>query len=751
MSGAEQHIDTGIKILMNLPHTEPGTVFTNTSLLSLEKPVKSEDSKLDDNEIDEDLIVIPSRRHRNVIGEKRRKTINGSSLEDSIIQYKQKAEKTIDTVFTKLLRGFVWNQLPCTVIRAQAYIKSLDKKAISSVYEHGKRVFDEELLPSFKKSIIGSKSKAVDQYLAIYDDWKLRIDRLKTMFIILDCPDYIKDSSEIKESITSYWMTALYKGLFEDDSGPVWQSVIDGLGEYFEAYITKHEKIQNDREKLDGFFKVTGILASFNRSTSSHLKNEIVNVIDPKFTEIGNKLSDEWVNVNLSTYMTNLRLLDNRLYRVDTWSKYLPNSKDESMHYDAEIRNHAFQQPYFLKHIVPEILNDMDKNSSSVIYLHNERHCFQDQDAFYKFFGNAIRHSFQELLNRFVGSEHLSSVVQDEKFEDIIRYMDLMSNYVYNIFEHDSQPLRTFSSVTEQIVSSKHAYITKLCNAIEHYIFNNVSTTHINHALNGSTMNTDKVYDHIENVLPLVKDNRHHFDKCCIMNMSKRLLCETHIYPSYINPLRVEGSLIKFFNRNYKLGMTTMDTMRTMIDDVSKSDKLLKAFNDLYHPSFRTAFRCVNKENWKKPPKNHTLKLPKQFQKLADQYKDMFQKEKGNAHLHWIYFLHRVEIDIIFDERIKESCKTIECSIYQATALLAFENHPILTFKQMLKITGMTKEFLKQILASLYAGKNKLLLESEHQTYKINSGFRTKEKWIRMPRTVASTTNIATRHKKDGI
>ncbi|KAH3660083.1 hypothetical protein OGAPHI_007288 [Ogataea philodendri] len=239
----------------------------------------------------------------------------------------------------------------------------------------------------------------------------------------------------------------------------------------------------------------------------------------------------------------------------------------------------------------------------------------------------------------------------------------------------------------------------------------------------------------ITTVLSFAPSTRQYFFDKYKIQLSRRLLRGSAFFLNRDLKwewLQLEKRLIRKFEEMF--GEEYTYSLKDMVKGIEKSEEECFGFLELHEASSTNKvdvdLSLVGGESWPRVPDNQPVIIPQQLQPLFGEYEMYFKDAHPSRKMEWKYHFQRIVISVQFDETRPES-QLVECSIYQAAIILAFENEKTLSFEQLQKLTGMRSAFLKTNLDSLASSKYQILISDG--SYSINESFDNRKKLLRLP------------------
>ncbi|KAG7929780.1 hypothetical protein KL925_000522 [Ogataea polymorpha] len=249
--------------------------------------------------------------------------------------------------------------------------------------------------------------------------------------------------------------------------------------------------------------------------------------------------------------------------------------------------------------------------------------------------------------------------------------------------------------------------------------------------------------DSITTILILIPSSRRYFFDKYQIQVSRRLLRGESFFLNRelkMEWLELERELLNKLKN--MCGREYTDQLDSMVESVELSELDLPEFHDVHKHSALGSVDmdicCVDSNCWPRVPENQPLIIPSQLQPLLHEYETFYRSQYQSRKLQWKFHFHRVTLDVQFDEK-KARKQTIECTLYQAAIILAFEDHASLSFDQIKLKTGMSNKFVTQNLNVMSSSRFPVLVQETD--YRINENFRCSKKTLRLPIQLAESAS----------
>ncbi|KAG7700127.1 hypothetical protein KL911_003497 [Ogataea haglerorum] len=334
---------------------------------------------------------------------------------------------------------------------------------------------------------------------------------------------------------------------------------------------------------------------------------------------------------------------------------------------------------------------------------------------------------------------HISQHLRDKALiSDIVHlYQTLSSNTIQTFGRESAIPKNIFVNAIQQIPNGP----VHVCDHLLKYIETTLGKPSLQDLDRKS--GSGRIYqlsdldpqDSITTILILIPSSRRYFFEKYQIQVSRRLLRGQSFFLNRelkMEWLELERELLKKLKN--MCGREYTDQLDSMVESVELSELDMPDFLDVHKHSTLGSVDmdicCVDSNCWPRVPENQPLITPSQLQPLLHEYETFYRSQHKSRKLQWKYHFHRVTLDVQFDEK-KARKQTIECSLYQAAIILAFEDHASLSFDQIKSITGMTSKFVTQNLNIMTSSKFPILVRETN--YRINEKFRWSKKTLRLP------------------
>ncbi|KAG7813969.1 hypothetical protein KL921_000243 [Ogataea angusta] len=345
---------------------------------------------------------------------------------------------------------------------------------------------------------------------------------------------------------------------------------------------------------------------------------------------------------------------------------------------------------------------------------------------------------------------HISQHLKDKGLiADIFRlYQRLSSNAIQTFGRENSIPKNIFVNAIQQIPNGPLHVCDHLLKYIETILGKPSLQDLDNKSRSGRQLSDLDPQDSITTILILIPSSRRYFFDKYQIQVSRRLLRGQSFFINRelkLDWLELERELLKKLKD--MCGREYTDQLDSMVESVGLSELDIPDFLDVHKYSTLGSVDmdicCVDAHCWPRVPENQPLIIPSQLQPLLHEYETFYRSQHKSRKLQWKYHFHRVTLDVQFDET-KPRKQTIECSLYQAAIILAFEDHSSLSFDQIKSKTGMSNKFMTQNLNIMSSSKFPILVQKTD--YRINESFKCSRKTLRLPiQLVESTTTIEPR------
>eukprot|EP00497_Spongosphaera_streptacantha_P000994 TRINITY_DN166_c0_g1_i5.p1 TRINITY_DN166_c0_g1~~TRINITY_DN166_c0_g1_i5.p1 ORF type:complete len:494 (-),score=137.03 TRINITY_DN166_c0_g1_i5:2-1483(-) len=307
-----------------------------------------------------------------------------------------------------------------------------------------------------------------------------------------------------------------------------------------------------------------------------------------------------------------------------------------------------------------------------------------------------------------------------ELITNLIKLHDRFLNLVKGSFQGDQLFHKALKEAFEDFINMNYFtsnYLAKYANDI------------LRKGNRASVMDLDKTMDHVVMLYGYIRD-KDIFERDYQTYLAHRLLQDLseseQSEKAMIGKLKTES------------GCHWTSKLEDMFKDIQRSKELMIEFNKTHSESLAIEMNvsvCTTGA-W---PSNtvSTCKVPEDIQPAADKYKKFYSRLHSGRKLDFRMDLGKAEVQVYFNSREN---KILVVTTYQMMALLLFNTKKVLTFKEMLEMTGIPRKELAWHVLSLAHPKVKVLrkdpsskrIEDDHR-FGLHPKYKNARKRIAIP------------------
>ncbi|QPG75864.1 hypothetical protein FOA43_003248 [Brettanomyces nanus] len=708
-----------------------------------------------------DLVHTNSARPR-----KRRITDSseGESSEEvqSRLKYFEGAKALLPQAFEEIIRGKTTSQLQRSLVELQHLCQSMaeDEEFIHSLCLKGNEIFDDELLSSFQDKLISTEDDPMTAFVEMYSDWYLRVQRLQQVFLILDNSRVFR-RSYLERPLIAYWMLKFSAGiiesrqrnpaditLFDMEESRTRNNILLGLCDLLKELLQSPPYIFESPKGVifDRFLTIMQDLRIFHSQVDSSNDTVLIATLSLCFKKAASDLRDNWLSLAAEDYLGHCENAYNQIVIIiDMLGSRLGDKFTHEINLFGEsamsilIKSEQVQTR-ILTILFPDFLNNHAPCAFLYkVYSVNVWDIVPLVELFCESVSTYLHGWLQEQM---LSCQKASKDKSYSIIESLIEYIRSVSAAIEIAFKGEQRFIFHFSTTCEKTVADIDHCDEFIAESLVHYIFGRMSADSSDKTISSQDQ---ELWSYIMKILVMIPDKKRMFLSRYKMLLSRRLLHSSFITP-YSNTndepacLWREKRLLEMLQENF--GVDYTESLNKMIGDLSHSNKVLYQFRRKVHTPVKLSFCCLNSSNWRPPPGNRRVNIPDCLRGIADKYEAMLSQENPVI-FDWKFYLHRVTIAITFDVSDPSSCQTVQCSIYQAAILLAFEGIDILDKVSLLTTTGMEENFLDANLKYLTDGSYKVMLQTDNN-YMINDSFKCDKKIVKLSTNISSSVQSTT-------
>ncbi|ODV84648.1 hypothetical protein CANARDRAFT_29163 [[Candida] arabinofermentans NRRL YB-2248] len=689
-------------------------------------------------------------------------------LEES---YKTKCRSIINEVIElKLSNETTEMDLPYSLNYIQGLVSHItrthDTQFILEIYNKITQVFENELGSYFTHNKL-----TMNEFVSHYKSWKNKIYSLRIILMEIDesttlrvkgkklpkfvpfainlfCEKFIDKPNDDAESKAR---DSLLSDLWNSVSCVINNTQDPGIFEFF-------TKVISEIETLRGSDKYASMLDT-NVKRKIPTKIGLIEIFNDYFSKIATETTKIWLK-EPETYMKNAFKLENNLVKMGHVLGFTSYFSNTDLEIDFILENVYGDSLFHNNHIevLDPLFDDPIRRRNEFVRLlkRYEQNSLKQKpnwsiENLIDLFGRKLK----ERVIKFINEELINNDPKkpSNSLEELNQMKIEYDNFCEKDFSHIPELHKAVKESFKNAISETKSTSLTICHKMLKYI-DSLSLWARSNLLELSypTVKKKTTFSTIVSIIEMIPDRREYlFDKYKIQLSMRLLKGNSAEFDLYDTELETEIMILELLQKTF--GADYTEKPFEMVSDMKESRTLFGKYRSKYPSSIECSSYIVKKDNWPEPPSNKKLKIPKQLQKEFENHEKFYLEEHKRV-LEWKHHFQRVVIDILFDELDDSSMKSIDCSIYQATALLAFEESEKLKFDQLLKITGMEESFLLDILNNLTTGKFQLLKHNKKTGYySINSKFKSRKEIVRLPtqETSSSTTTTATRSSSSSI